>query len=239
MSEDSNAGGEGRPRVQLIGLVLLVSLTAVAAVVIGGYVLQESGPQTPDASFEADERVVEFGSAYGPPENNEATLATLRLVEGDSIALSQVDVIVNGSASAWGPRSTETLDIPEGEGSYLPASPYPNVLKLVGTTESVSVTPGEQWHLLVYEGWNDTDVVNAEYESEPAFDGQSGIDHRGPGAKLRAPHDSSGLESPLRERPLLMSGDTIEVVWQSESGTERQTLYTYTVQTDSPVGRLG
>jgi hypothetical protein len=216
----------------------MVAITVILAAVIGAFVLeigdqQESAPTT---SFTAEEQFAFFEDSGGQKRN--VSTVTFTAGGGDTIDVTQADVAVEGNRSVWGPDSFSDV----GSGSSFVVHPTPNIQPTLGNNDPVEITAGENLNVLYrggsfesYPNWacnppvSDNNVGAGTYEaSVPGWLGAGIVFMADNTAK------SGGSWCDVRytvsKDHVLHQGDTVNVIWTSESGGKSQTLFEYTVQ---------
>jgi flagellin-like protein len=222
---------EDRAVSPVIGVILMVAITVILAAVIGAFVLEIGDQQetAPSTSFSSDEAVVYHDMEVNnpsPARRANMTQVTVTHAGGDVIDYTQFEAAVNGNTSVWG---VEEVDQPQSTNyNALPvfdletAQPLPDIRRTLGTNEQVAFTSGESLPVLTHSTVSNRYVDNHNYVYYwfSPEDGNVGL----------YPPGSPASDENL----LLMSGDTVSMVWTAESGGKTQQLFKYTVQTSSP-----
>jgi flagellin-like protein len=234
----------------VIGVILMVAITVILAAVIGAFVLEIGDQQetAPSTSFDTDGKQMmiiseDYGTNGGvcndvPSGGNGACVnlstAQINHAGGDTIAITQVDVKVEGDASTWG--TPKNIDDPNSD-----LGPVPDFRQTLGSNEKVEFTSGESWtpmtdateEVPTYWGTpeevQDISRVNKGKYTLNICWGCIGPAVSGPPNffLMLGPGNGGGVDFAYQP---IQSGDTITVVWTAESGGKTQTMFKYTLQ---------
>jgi FlaG/FlaF family flagellin (archaellin) len=225
----------------------MVAISVILAAVVGAFVLevgdQEEAP--PTATFSFDQEVRYYN--YTGPDTNLTTVAVSHS-GGDTLAISQVNIKVNGNRSVWGP-----IGKTDSQGDLY--RPMPDHFEAATTNQPVTIESGDQWTINSYRGWPDERVKKKEivppYYGQYVEGSKTGYTFKGcaahgvkdyvedPSVRL-AEKFGGGTVTNLLCTDRLSTGDELRAVWQSSSGGETQTLTKYRVTEDGapPPGSL-
>jgi FlaG/FlaF family flagellin (archaellin)/tRNA A-37 threonylcarbamoyl transferase component Bud32 len=196
----------------VIGVIVIVSVTVIAAAVIGGFVSQmdDQRENAPDTSFDSNQTTKLYWGT------NKANLTTINISHtgGEVVDVAQTDIVIEGNSSAWGLQKARTSADPQ---NWDYVRPQPDVRKTLGTNEPAEFTAGETWSVYGYEGLADEHVEDENYFGA-YFDG----DRDGEGEM----QIKSGVYKITQD---LDGRESVNVVWRAESGEETQLLYRYVV----------
>jgi len=190
----------------VIGVILMVAITVILAAVIGTFVLglgenlQDTSPQ---ASIGFDVTTVEVQNDDGGTQD--VTAVTVTHESGDSVAASNINVEVNGEQAYI-----------EGSSDNTVAKPFTN-----------DVSAGSSATILAAVD-SDTDLTTGQvfvYDTT-ASDETGGSDAAD---TLDIAPDASSAEDPTENAVGLESGDTVRVVWSSDTGDTSSTLGKFTL----------
>jgi FlaG/FlaF family flagellin (archaellin) len=220
----------------------MVAITVILAAVIGAFVLEIGNQQetAPNASFSSDQSV-QYYEAFG--ENTNLSTVDVTHTGGETIAISQLNIKVNGNKSVWGPTGETTASGPLYR-------PQPDHFEAATTNEPVTVGSGDTWRVNAYSAWADKFVKQKEvkapyygyYTQGPAYGSYfQGCKERGtmgsyqnPSVKLSETLGGSVYNTVCTDR--LTPGDDLQVVWHAQSGGKSQTLTKYRLQNDGAPG---
>jgi flagellin-like protein len=239
-SESTIDGRANRAVSPVIGVILMVAITVILAAVIGAFVLEIGNQQetAPTTSFTHDQAV----RYYGDSQDTNLTTVVVTHTGGETLAISQLNIKVNGNTSVWGPTGEE--------GAYGDLyRPQPDHFKAATTNDPVTVGSGDQWTVNGYRGFSDEMVANKEVkapfygyyvEGYPSFSvkGCEAHDNRdyveNPSVKIAETLGGSQNNDVCTDR--LSPDDDLRAVWRSSSGGKTQTLTKYTVENDGAPG---
>jgi FlaG/FlaF family flagellin (archaellin) len=242
----------------------MVAITVILAAVIGAFVLEigNQGETAPATSFESDEQVRTF-KGIGPKvtvplcdgngcETN-LTQVDITHAGGDTIAITQLELKVDGNESVYGdPQGAETYDNSGFTGSADPTLvPQPNILESRGTNDPVSFESGESLEAVGFGGLKpehiNPDNLRASIEGKRlqwairddgdwyCKESDTGIATSGSAVNWdEEPHNPTvltyyaGLTGSCNDD--LDAGNEVTLAWESASGGKSQTLFRYTVQ---------
>jgi len=191
----------------VIGVILMVAITVILAAVIGTFVLglgdqlQDSSPQ---ASFGFSTTTV--GVQDDDPDNSEevdVTAVTVTHQSGDSIEASNINVEVNGQ-QAYAEGSTDNSI----------AEPFTNDVSAGSSVTILAAVDSESELTTGHEFMYDT-------TDDGTGDAADTLDIVTDGA--------SDAEDPAENAVGLKSGDTVRVVWSSDTGESSSTLGKFTL----------
>jgi hypothetical protein len=215
----------------------------ILAAVIGAFVLEIGDQQqtAPSASFSFDQDVRYYNDST---DNTNLTTLEISHAGGQTIAISQLNVKVNGNTSVWGPTGGH---FEPGGGTFDPVDAYrpqPDHFEDVKTNEPVRVEAGDVWTVNAYHGWSDEGIQNRwkigpfggqYYEGNKAYSAP-GCESSDSTAYLENPSVdlvtdfTKGYDHECTDR--LVTDDDVDLVWHASSGGKTQTLTKYTVQED-------
>jgi hypothetical protein len=141
----------------------MVAISVILSAVVGAFVLeigdqQEMAPQT---SFGGNERTVLLDSDYVSDFGGmNTTQATIDHVGGETLPVSQTEIVVNGHADAWGVVPHHNA-LSKAEGA-IPRSvdfgPQPDWRGTIGSNERVEFGSGETWNVVAYDVQKQVDL---------------------------------------------------------------------------------
>ena len=155
MLNTTTGESENRAVSPVIGVILMVAITVILAAVIGAFVLEIGDQQetAPSSSFDTEEEVSSVYKDGGTYINQyNLTHVSVAHAGGDTLAISQTQVTLNGNESVWGLRDGETSEVTIDGYILLEGEPAPNFCKTVGTNTESSWGSGKTYDALVSGG---------------------------------------------------------------------------------------
>jgi flagellin-like protein len=247
------AVGENRAVSPVIGVILMVAITVILAAVIGAFVLEIGDQQetAPSTSFESQQttKMYTSGACCSPIEAN-LTTVELNAMGGETIDISNVKVKANGNQSVYGSITNEGGSVPWSL-SYPDVWAVPDWVPTLGTNKQVKFASGDQW---IVHSRSATDADNTgswgvgppfsheQYKTAMEHGDCSVQVHFGSFAtedidKMQVHEGGFGGGCPLAQEKRwlepLRQGNELQVVWKADSGGKTQTLYKYTVQSNT------
>lgn len=224
----------------------MVAITVILAAVIGAFVLEIGDQQetAPSASFESEQSGVFLNTDTQGGHTENITEVRFSHVGGSTVDVSQVNIKINGNGSVWGVK--ELTD----SGANKLAHPQPNIRETWGTNQQVEFTSGQTWN---FHGFGPTPAPSKSWSFVPSDENlkapgeyQSGMsEYCFDNNDLTPPpsgfaeaqqlilcnsdgtNQGTGLQSLVEQ---VNTGDTVNLIWKSESGGKTQTLFKYNVQ---------
>lgn len=138
---------------------------------------------------------------------------------GDTIPISQTELVVEGNESVWGYDQDKTNQLTE---TRTFAAPQPDFRDTMGSNEPVTLESGERWTVMAYNGLPEQRTDSGLYH----------YDHyRGDFNKLgiRDTDVPPGVVVGIADA-LDRCGQEIRGVWIASSGGKTQLLHRYTTQ---------
>jgi len=242
----------------VIGVILLVAIVVILAAVVGAFALelgdQEDPP--PSTAFSASEDVRTYkglaSDTHCDANGCETNLTQVDITHsaGDTIALSQLTIRVDGNDSVYGaPTRVDSYSGAYAVSNDATLIPQPNAFKARGTNKQYTIGSGDRFEVLAFGGldtealgpketapgqtlqWairDDGDHYCTERQTGPYGNGGQ-IAHTGP------PHNPAiniYYNDPISGACSddLDSGNEISVTWNAASGAQSTMLFEYTVQ---------
>jgi FlaG/FlaF family flagellin (archaellin) len=195
----------------------MVTITVILAAVIGTAVITigDGGNPAPTAGFEVEERSLYLEDTTASAN---VTQVVITHAGGDTLSVGQTDITVDGNDTAVG-----LVEIRPGQGDIV--APMPDVRRIHGTNEPVSVESGDTWNVLAYDWLNDRYVTD---QRRTLHYSKGDSSTRSEAERANREEDSDGDDT-LGLLPLF-PGDEVRVIWEAKSGEESQTLQRYVVQ---------
>lgn len=214
----------------VIGVILMVAITVILAAVIGAFVLEIGDRQetAPSTSFDTDQSQVYYDSNDGaaPKESSNLTTVGISHAGGETLAISQNSIKINGNASSWGVGKDDKYT--GSSLAYDEALPQPDVTATLGSNDGVEFTSGETWSVIGAN--NGAPKVSAIEEDAYAFK-YNGGEWAVLGTWDGSSYDEYGNDGQSNTPNMALNqGDAVRVVWTASSGGKTQTLFQYSVQ---------
>jgi flagellin-like protein len=203
----------------VIGVILMVAIVVILSAVIGAFVLEIGDQQdtAPTTAFETSEQTLAFDDCCNGQQN--LTVVEFTHAGGDTLPISQSELLVEGNQSVWGYDQVETDQLTE---TRTFAAPQPDFRQTLGTNTPVGLESGDQWTVMAHHGLSQsrTNAGLYHYDHYRNDFGTLGI------RDTDVPPGVVRIVAPALNR----SGQTIHAVWEAESGGKSQLLHRYTTQ---------
>jgi hypothetical protein len=210
----------------------MVAITVILAAVIGAFVLEigNQGETAPNTSFSSEETQLYANTYTGSSGyKNNWTLVSISHAGGDVLAENQIGIGVNGNKSVLQNQGGSKEVIIEDQRQALDW--VPTLAASRGQNDG-RFESGESYYPLIYGG-ETTMGISAQSTPLPTRENaESGrwtafIDHASPNAAVENRDTGGGFRFNV-----LCFGDTVSVIWTSESGGKNQQLFRTTVEQD-------